>query len=192
MSTQLCLVVYKLSTLTFELYTFSAVKRKLTLPFSSVFFSFCGCYFLHAYTQHNRHSLPMTHVTSSMCVYTGNGERCHNGGECIEGKGLEFTCNCAAGWTGVYCDSEIDECESSPCQNGAVCVDKLAHYLCACPTGYTGVNCEEEVMVCDDSPCANSALCLMEEGLPVCYCVPDFHGEKCEYQYDECQIMPTR
>lgn len=122
----------------------------------------------------------------------GNGERCHNGGECIEGKGLDFRCACAQGWQGVYCDSEINECESSPCQNGAVCIDKLASYACACSMGYTGVNCEEEVMVCEDSPCSNSALCLMEEGLPVCYCVPDFHGEKCESKYDECQLITPR
>lgn len=124
---------------------------------------------------------------------SGNGEqRCHNGGECIEGKGLNFTCSCAAGWHGRYCELETDECESSPCQNGAVCVDKLASYACACSMGYTGMNCEEEVQVCEDSPCRNSALCLMEEGLPVCYCVPDFHGEKCESKYDECQLMVPR
>lgn len=84
----------------------------------------------------------------------------------------------------------IDECESSPCQNGGVCVDKINSFACVCAVGFTGPNCEEEILVCNDSPCKNSALCLMEEGQPVCYCVPDFHGEKCEYQYDECQIGP--
>lgn len=105
-------------------------------------------------------------------LYIGNGERCHNGGECHEGYGLEFSCKCLPGWQGHYCDDEIDECSSSPCQNGAVCVDKLANYACACLMGFTGINCEEAVLLCTDSPCYNNALCLMEEGLPVCYCVP--------------------
>ncbi|KAM7353986.1 eyes shut isoform 2-T8 [Cochliomyia hominivorax] len=121
---------------------------------------------------------------------TGTGARCQNGGECIEGPGLEFTCECIAGWHGRICQEEINECDSSPCQNGGVCVDKLASYVCACPMGYTGTNCEEEILICADNPCQNNALCLMEEGVPTCYCVPDYHGEKCEYQYDECQLGP--
>lgn len=121
---------------------------------------------------------------------TGSGNKCHNGGQCVEGRGLEFTCDCALGWMGRFCSIEIDECESSPCLNGAVCVDKVGQYACVCAMGYTGQNCEEDIQVCNDSPCSHDALCLMEEGQPVCYCVPDFHGEKCEYQYDECQIGP--
>ncbi|KAH8289904.1 hypothetical protein KR018_002771, partial [Drosophila ironensis] len=121
---------------------------------------------------------------------TGTGARCQHGGECIEGPGLEFTCACPAGWHGRICQEEINECASSPCQNGGVCVDKLAAYACACPMGYTGINCEEEILICADNPCQNNALCLMEEGVPTCYCVPDYHGEKCEYQYDECQLGP--
>ncbi|TDG47803.1 hypothetical protein AWZ03_005757 [Drosophila navojoa] len=121
---------------------------------------------------------------------TGTGARCQHGGECIEGRGLEFSCQCSAGWHGRICQEEINECASSPCQNGGVCVDKLAAYACACPMGYTGVNCEEEILICADNPCQNNALCLMEENVPTCYCVPDYHGEKCEFQYDECQLGP--
>ncbi|XP_030556958.1 protein eyes shut, partial [Drosophila novamexicana] len=121
---------------------------------------------------------------------TGTGARCQHGGECIEGPGLEFSCECSAGWHGRICQEEINECASSPCQNGGVCVDKLAAYACACPMGYTGVNCEEEILICADNPCQNNALCLMEENIPTCYCVPDYHGEKCEFQYDECQLGP--
>lgn len=123
-------------------------------------------------------------------VFLETAERCHNGGECVEGHGLEFTCQCTPGWEGQLCDTEINECASSPCLNGGVCVDKIAEYACACPMGFTGTNCEEEVLKCDSSPCQNQALCLMEEGIPVCYCVPDYHGERCELQYDECQLGP--
>uniref|UniRef100_A0A182JZL7 Protein eyes shut n=1 Tax=Anopheles christyi TaxID=43041 RepID=A0A182JZL7_9DIPT len=116
------------------------------------------------------------------------GDRCHNGAVCIEGPGLEFSCRCTEGYEGRLCDAEINECASTPCLNGAICIDKFASYVCACPMGFSGTNCEEEIMVCASSPCANQALCLMEEDSPTCYCVPDFHGERCELQYDECQL----
>jgi len=41
----------------------------------------------------------------------------------------------------------IDECASSPCQNGGTCVDGSNSYTCNCDVGYTGPNCET---VCDD------------------------------------------
>ncbi|XP_035291073.1 coagulation factor IX-like [Anguilla anguilla] len=39
-----------------------------------------------------------------------------------------------------------DQCESSPCQNGAKCEDSMSSYLCWCPVGYTGKNCEIETL----------------------------------------------
>ena len=42
----------------------------------------------------------------------------------------------------VIVHTEINECESDPCQNGASCVDRLGKYRCTCVFGYTGVNCE--------------------------------------------------
>lgn len=115
-----------------------------------------------------------------------------NGGECIDGIGLEYTCQCARGWEGVYCELDINECESSPCLNGAICIDQMAEFTCACAMRFTGTFCEDELMVCTQSKCKNDALCLMESGSPVCYCVPDYHGEFCEEQYDECQLPNER
>ncbi|XP_053675860.1 protein eyes shut [Anopheles nili] len=124
-----------------------------------------------------------------IAICNRSGDRCLNGAACIDGPGLEFTCDCTGGYEGFLCDSEINECASSPCQNGAICIDKFASYVCACPMGYSGTNCEEQILICASSPCANQALCLMEKDSPTCYCVPDFHGELCELQYDECRML---
>ena len=45
----------------------------------------------------------------------------------------------------LLCDIDvvdINECSSSPCQNGAVCTDAVNSYTCACAAGYTGTHCE--------------------------------------------------
>ena len=38
--------------------------------------------------------------------------------------------------------SDIDDCESNPCQNGATCQDGIGLYSCSCPTGYDGDQCQ--------------------------------------------------
>ena len=37
---------------------------------------------------------------------------------------------------------DIDECSSSPCQNGATCEDQRNGYVCRCDSEYSGVHCE--------------------------------------------------
>ena len=36
---------------------------------------------------------------------------------------------------------DVDSCESSPCQNGATCVDELDGYVCQCTDQWLGANC---------------------------------------------------
>ncbi len=64
------------------------------------------------------------------------GVNCHNGA-CIDGLG-EFTCRCREGFSGKYCQYEVDECASTPCQYGGTCTDLINGYQCRCPFGTTG------------------------------------------------------
>ena len=40
-----------------------------------------------------------------------------------------------------YVSTDINECASNPCLNGATCVDQVNRYTCNCVPGYTGTNC---------------------------------------------------
>ena len=49
---------------------------------------------------------------------------------------------------------DINECSSSPCQNGGTCSDLLNSYTCSCASGYGGTQCEKgmqsfEKLICD-------------------------------------------
>ena len=55
-------------------------------------------------------------------------------------------CACQGGYTGRFCDSDIDACEMNghPCYTGVKCIDlpppaNASGYKCGpCPSGYTG------------------------------------------------------
>ncbi|KAI8495877.1 calcium ion binding [Branchiostoma belcheri] len=54
----------------------------------------------------------------------------------------KFTCLCDAGWSGTYCDTLIDSCDSNPCLSGGTCVNEENGYSCICPPTATGNICE--------------------------------------------------
>lgn len=45
------------------------------------------------------------------------------------------------------CETEIDECKSNPCRNGATCLDRLNHFQCECAPGFSGKLCENNVSI---------------------------------------------
>ncbi|XP_035234358.1 protein crumbs homolog 2-like [Anguilla anguilla] len=125
-------------------------------------------------------------------------EPCQNGGHCFERSNMtnygklpqldwQFSyadaaghlCECLPGFTGENCSVNIDECESSPCQNGASCEDLVNSYKCICPAGYTGTDCETDIDECESGPCQNGAEC--EDGVAhyTCRCpAPAEPGEE--------------
>ena len=43
------------------------------------------------------------------------------------------------GFQGIFCQMNVDECESSPCLHQSQCIDHINGYTCDCLPGYTGM-----------------------------------------------------
>ena len=73
---------------------------------------------------------------------------CENGATCVN-NGSSYYCKCASGFTAKYCQTEINECQSTPCQHGT-CKDGVNDYHCTCQAGWTGKNCDKDIDYCED------------------------------------------
>uniref|UniRef100_A0A8C4Q5R5 Uncharacterized protein n=1 Tax=Eptatretus burgeri TaxID=7764 RepID=A0A8C4Q5R5_EPTBU len=139
------------------------------------------------------------------------GGPCHNGGHCyrrlsvekairpVESPPLVLTshrllppavCECPEGFQGIFCESNIDECTSGPCHNGATCIDDIGTYHCTCGRGFEGFACEMDINECLENPCANDGLCENQPGNFFCHCSSGFSGPTCASHIDHCEISP--
>ncbi|KAI0232001.1 hypothetical protein LSAT2_017656, partial [Lamellibrachia satsuma] len=87
---------------------------------------------------------------------------------------------------------DIDECLSSPCQNGATCsTPQINMFSCQCPTGVIGSTCETDVDECGSNPCLNGGKC--QDGLNAyqCSCASDYTGTHCE-RGELCRNRPCK
>ncbi|XP_054622780.1 protein crumbs homolog 1-like [Dunckerocampus dactyliophorus] len=85
-------------------------------------------------------SLPLLPVTKC------NGRRwnfsCFNGGNCSE---ADNRCLCLPGFTGQWCEKDVDECASTPCMNGGFCINYINSFECVCDMNYSGIYCQIDV-----------------------------------------------
>ena len=63
---------------------------------------------------------------------------CKHGGACSNPSPGMYQCACLDGYSGMMCETNIDECSSNPCENGGTCEDQVNMYKCKCKAGYTG------------------------------------------------------
>lgn len=107
---------------------------------------------------------------------------CLNNGTCRVLPGTNIAdCVCTPGFTGLYCEIDIDECQPNPCENGGDCVDGPNNYTCFCShVGYGGTNCEININECAQNPCLNQGVCFDTYGSYVCQCQEGFDGQNCE------------
>ncbi|KAK9696737.1 Laminin G domain [Popillia japonica] len=76
-----------------------------------------------------------------------------------------FTCRCPVGFTGsrehYLCDTEVNLCYSTPCQNNGTCKIREGGYTCVCSPGFTGTNCDIKLEQdpCNQNVCRSGSTC---------------------------------
>merc|ERR1739838_437980 len=111
-------------------------------------------------------------------------ENCGDEGRCYSEDRINPLCRCIPGTTGEFCEVDIRECQSNPCQNGGRCDDseRKNHYKCECSEAFLGYNCDQaRPRPCDSNPCRNDGQCQELPGWThKCNCLEFFAGDACE------------
>ncbi len=123
---------------------------------------------------------------------------CQHGGTCSTTSSSSsssfYTCSCSLGFTGSNCETNVDECASGPCQNGASCTDGINGFICRCPSdhitgslcdvhcpsGHSGDFCQITPTYCNENACLNDGTCIEETAGFSCTCLASFTGTTCE------------
>ncbi|XP_068697609.1 mucin-like protein [Montipora foliosa] len=107
-------------------------------------------------------------------------------------------CACQGGYTGRFCDTEIDACElnGQPCYQGVDCIDlpppaNISGYTCGpCPSGLTGNGAQcTDIDECNEERACNQ-VCINTPGSFVCDCLNGYtlhsDGKTCN-DLNECE-----
>ncbi|XP_045189859.2 uncharacterized protein LOC123547109 isoform X2 [Mercenaria mercenaria] len=115
---------------------------------------------------------------------------CKNNGTCRALVG-DYRCDCAPGFSGRRCRTNIDECATYPCRYNSTCVDGINGHTCVCMRGRTGVNCDIDIDDCASTPCLNGGLCIDHINRYNCNCTETgFTGVTCDINIDDCEAQP--
>nr|XP_032817930.1 mucin-4-like isoform X2 [Petromyzon marinus] len=101
-------------------------------------------------------------------------------------------CNCSDGYTGQFCEMDVDACVTNPCYPGINCTDlpppSLGYKCGPCPAGYTGDG--EKCLDIDEcnvmSPCGGHGNCSNSPGSFSCSCFPGYRDPPICRDIDEC------
>ncbi|XP_072177932.1 slit homolog 2 protein-like [Diadema setosum] len=111
---------------------------------------------------------------------------CENEGVCLTDPIERYRCQCPAGFKGLNCEAEINECDQRPCMNGGVCENLAGGFRCDCATGFSGDMCEINVDDCRAHLCLNNGTCVDGINNYTCRCSQGYKGDYCEVDIDLC------
>ncbi|XP_053672065.1 protein serrate [Anopheles nili] len=116
---------------------------------------------------------------------------CSGRGKC-ELSPMGTGCVCQSGFTGPFCQHNVNECTSNPCVNNGICVDGEGDFSCECQPGWTGKTCTERAVQCLPGQCLNGGSCIPSQfgGAPHCRCALGWGGPFCNEPLDQCQGQP--
>ncbi len=82
--------------------------------------------------------------------------QCMNDADCIVDGQNNFHCMCRNGFTGVRCETNVDECalEGNAACAGGSCIDQINGYICSCPNNAVGLTCQSTIQ----NPCTEENL----------------------------------
>lgn len=67
-------------------------------------------------------------------------------------------------FSGAKCESDINECDSAPCQNGGLCRDGVGGFQCQCKPGFVGknlsANTDLQEQIATECGCLANFICL--------------------------------
>ena len=91
---------------------------------------------------------------------------------------------------GKYCNTTINYCAASTCQNGT-CVNGATNFTCLCFNGYTDANCSTQINYCAAGIC-NNGNCTNLVGGYQCTCLAGYTGTNCTTNINECASNPCQ
>jgi hypothetical protein len=115
-----------------------------------------------------------------------------NNGTCVNGEN-SFSCACDTGYSGEFCETNVDDCVGVVCLNGAICQDSIDKYECLCPPSYFGKLCGSLNDACASNVCVNGAECVADDASTpgyACECPEGFVGDFCGTDVNECATSP--
>ena len=94
-------------------------------------------------------------------------------------------------YTGLHCETDINECASEPCHNGGKCQNLVNGFSCICPAGYYDDFCYSNINECASQPCKHGS-CKDGVNTYTCTCEYGYEGRDCDHQINNCKNNPCQ